>query len=43
MTNFENQKPGSRPMEKISAMSNSPKVGLLVHLLDIILKVGSSI
>jgi hypothetical protein len=43
MTNYSSEeKPVKRSMHKISNLSNSPKIGLMVQVLDIIVKVGSS-
>ena len=44
MTNYsEGEKPGKKSIQKISNLSNSPKIGLMVQVLDIIVKVGSAI
>jgi len=43
MTNFtNNQKIKSKSIKKISALSNSPKISLLVQVIEIIVKMGSS-
>jgi len=44
MTNFSDAgRPGKKSIHRISNLSNSPKIGLMVQVLDIIVKVGSSI
>ncbi|MFB5614507.1 MAG: hypothetical protein ACE5RI_05340 [Candidatus Nitrosomaritimum yanchengensis] len=44
MTNYsDNEKPAKKSIERISNLSNSPKIGLMVQVLDIIVKVGSAI
>ncbi|MGD2105989.1 MAG: hypothetical protein PVH93_00110 [Nitrosopumilaceae archaeon] len=44
MTNYSaGDKSGKKSMQRIFNLSNSPKIGLMVQVLDIIVKVGSSI
>jgi hypothetical protein len=44
MINYtDNQKIKPKTMRRFSTLSNSPKIGLLVHVIEIIVKVGSSI
>ncbi|HUU49310.1 MAG TPA: hypothetical protein VMW55_11095 [Nitrosopumilaceae archaeon] len=43
MTNYtDNQKIKPKTMKKISALTNSPKIGLLVSVIEMIVKAGSS-